>query len=55
LISLKGLEVGVGTGRLASKLGVGVGLDPSRNMLELSRRRDIMAVQGVAEKLPFQD
>lgn len=55
LSSLKGLEVGVGTGRFASKLGVDIGLDPSENMLEISRRRSVMAVQGVAEKLPFHD
>lgn len=53
-----GLEIGVGSGRFAEPLGVQVGLDPSRSMLDhsisrsISRRR-IKAVQGKAEALPF--
>lgn len=49
----RGLEVGVGTGRFASPLGVSVGLDPSRPMIEVARRRGVLPVRGVAEKLPF--
>jgi SAM-dependent methyltransferase len=51
----RGLEVGVGTGRFAASLGVSVGLDPSRPMIEVARERGIVAVRGVAEKLPFGD
>ena len=50
-----GLEVGVGTGRFAASLGVGVGLDPSQPMLEMAKARGIAAVRGIAEALPFRD
>ena len=49
-----GLEIGVGTGRLASALSVRFGLDPSRNMLKLAQKRNIMVVQGYGEHLPFK-
>ncbi|AGN02605.1 SAM-dependent methyltransferase [Salinarchaeum sp. Harcht-Bsk1] len=48
-----GVEIGVGTGRFAAPLGIQVGLDPSRKMLERARERGIDVVQGVAEALPF--
>jgi SAM-dependent methyltransferase len=51
----RGLEVGVGTGRFASPLGVAVGLDPSPSMIEAARRRGVLPVRGVAERLPFGD
>jgi len=51
----RGLEVGVGTGRFAGPLGVAVGLDPSRSMMEVARRRGVLPVRGVAERLPFGD
>ena len=35
------LEIGVGTGRFAEPLGIGVGIDPSLRMLEQARRRGI--------------
>ncbi len=50
-----GLEIGVGTGRFAAPLGVGVGLDPSLAMLHYARRRGVAPVCGVAEALPFAD
>lgn len=49
-----GLEIGVGSGRFAEPLGIQIGVDPSRAMLEQSiSRRRIIAVQGKAEALPF--
>jgi ubiquinone/menaquinone biosynthesis C-methylase UbiE len=50
-----GIEVGVGTGRFAASLGIKIGVEPSRSMRELAQKRGIMAVGGVAEKLPFKD
>ena len=50
-----GLEIGVGTGRFAAPLGVKVGIDPSKAMLSYAIKRDISAIQGVAEALPFKD
>jgi ubiquinone/menaquinone biosynthesis C-methylase UbiE len=50
-----GVEIGVGTGRFALPLGIKVGLEPSKKMAEISRRRGIQVYEGVAEKLPFND
>lgn len=49
------LEVGVGTGRFASALGVRLGLEPSEPMAALARKRGIKVIQGRAEDLPFED
>jgi len=50
-----GIEIGVGTGRFASQLGIKLGLEPSKSMASLARQRGIEVVEGVAEALPFQD
>ena len=49
----KGLEVGVGTGRFASRLGIKYGVDPSENMLKIARKRGIDAHHAQGERLPF--
>ena len=49
----KGLEVGVGSGIFAEKLGVKYGIDPSEKMLYVARTRGINTVTGVAEELPY--
>ncbi|WP_440951502.1 class I SAM-dependent methyltransferase [Methanococcoides sp. FTZ1] len=51
----KGVEIGVGSARFAVPLDIHCGLDPSGAMLNISRKRGIEAVRGVAEKLPFAD
>ncbi|AQQ71955.1 Demethylmenaquinone methyltransferase [Limihaloglobus sulfuriphilus] len=48
------LEVGVGTGRFASRMGIGEGLDPSPAMLALAAARGIKTYTGSAEELPFE-
>jgi len=50
----KGLEIGVGTGRFAQPFHVEFGIDPSLNMLRLSKKRNISVVQGKGEELPFK-
>ncbi|MDZ7688121.1 MAG: class I SAM-dependent methyltransferase [Halobacteriales archaeon] len=50
-----GLSVGVGTGRFAVPLEIGVGVDPSVEMLRHARRRGVESVRGVGEALPFED
>lgn len=50
-----GLEIGVGTGRFAAPLGIGRGVEPSRPMAELARRKGVEVTPGVAEHLPFSD
>lgn len=53
------LEVGCGTGlilgRVAQTASRAVGLDLSRGMLEVARRRGLEVVQGSATALPFPD
>lgn len=51
----RGIEIGVGTGRFAGELGVGLGVEPSRSMRILARRRGIAVVGAKAEALPFGD
>ena len=50
-----GIEVGVGTGRFAAPLGVEFGLDPSRTMLQVARRRGIRVCQAIGERMPSRD
>jgi len=49
------IEVGVGTGRFASALGIAEGLDPSLKMLERVAQRGVRIQAGRAESLPFSD
>ena len=51
----EGLEIGVGTGRFASALGIGSGVDPSEKMLKLARSRGIKVRRRAGEDLPFPD
>jgi SAM-dependent methyltransferase len=50
-----GLEIGVGTGRFAGPLGIKNGVEPSKRMRDFAQKRGIQAIEGVAEKLPFDD
>ncbi|WP_244403894.1 class I SAM-dependent methyltransferase [Pyrolobus fumarii] len=52
--TLRAVEVGVGTGRFAARLGVLLGIDPSLSMLGLAKRRGVDVVQGVGETLPLR-
>ncbi len=53
-LSGRWLEVGVGTGRFASELGISAGADPSSRMLEIAAERGLKTVRALAEELPFQ-
>jgi|GEM_PF-3428755 len=48
-----GIEIGVGTGRFASPLGINVGIEPSAGMAALARARGIKVIEGQAEDLPL--
>jgi SAM-dependent methyltransferase len=50
-----GVEIGVGTGRFASALGVPLGVEPSESMRRIARERGIEVISGKAEALPFRD
>jgi len=54
-LSENGIELGIGTGRFAFPLGIRTGVDPSRAMAELARKKGIEVFFGVAENLPFKD
>jgi len=49
------LEVGVGSGRFARALGIGVGLDPSIRVAEMAQKRGIAVALGTAEQLPIAE
>lgn len=49
-----GLEVGVGTGRFSNPFGIKIGIDPSKRMGYIAKKREINFVCGVGEQLPFR-
>ncbi|MBU1853696.1 MAG: class I SAM-dependent methyltransferase [Candidatus Omnitrophica bacterium] len=49
----KGLEIGVGTGRFAIPLGITMGIDPSKNMIDIAEERGVNVRWGFGEYLPF--
>ena len=51
----KGIEIGVGSGRFAAPLGIKIGIDPSKKMREIARKRGIEVINSVAENLPFDN
>ncbi|MGC9324158.1 MAG: class I SAM-dependent methyltransferase [Desulfomonilia bacterium] len=53
--AIRGVEVGVGSGRFAAPLGVRIGVEPSIRMSELAKKRGIKVVGGIAEHLPIRD
>lgn len=50
-----GLEIGTGTGIFASPLGISFGIDPSNNMLQIAKKRNIRVVLAKGEHIPFRD
>jgi len=51
---VRGLEIGVGTGRFAVPLGIEVGVEPAEAMAIIAQRRGIKVFRAVAEALPFR-
>jgi SAM-dependent methyltransferase len=50
----KGVEIGVGTGRFATRLGIQEGVEPSNAMGEVARDRGLNVIKGKAEDLPLE-
>ncbi|GAB6065373.1 class I SAM-dependent methyltransferase [Aquifex pyrophilus] len=48
------LEVGVGTGRFAQRLGIDFGIDTSFNMLKVAKERGIKVALARGEEIPFR-
>ncbi len=51
--NLRGIEVGLGTGRFAEPLGIKEGIEPAMEMAKMAMDRDIEIIRGVAEHLPY--
>lgn len=50
-----GIEIGVGSGKFAAPLGVEVGIEPSKKMRQLAKKRGIEVYDGRGENLIFED
>ena len=53
--NIRGIEVGIGTGRFAQPLGIKEGIEPSEEMAKKAVNRNIEILKGVAEYLPYGD
>lgn len=49
------VEIGVGSGRFAAKLGIDLGIEPADGIAALARKRGVRVVKGKAEDLPLSD
>ena len=49
------MEIGIGTGRFAMPFGIVDGVEPAAAMRSIAKSRDIDAVDGTAEKLPYDN
>lgn len=49
------VEIGVGSGRFASRLGIDLGIEPSHAMAALARTRGVTVLEGAAEAVPLPD
>ena len=54
-IDSRAIEVGVGSGRFAGPLGITLGIEPSRALGRMARRRGIEVIRGRAESIPIRD
>lgn len=52
---LRGVEIGVGSGKFAEPLKIGIGVEPSTKMAEKADQLGIEVLNGVAEDLPLAD
>lgn len=50
-----GIEIGLGTGRFTTALGIKEGIEPSFAMRSMAIDRGIEVMDAVAEKLPYKD
>jgi len=53
--NIRGIEVGVGTGRFAQPLGIKEGVEPSEEMAKKAVKRGVEIIRGFAENLPYSD
>lgn len=53
--NIKGIEVGLGTGRYARSLMIKEGIEPAESLRKIAERKGIEVMKGVAENLPYKD
>lgn len=53
--NIRGIEVGLNTGRFASPLGIKEGIEPAPEMAEIARKRGIEVMEEMAEGMPYGD
>lgn len=53
--NIKGIEIGVGTGRFAQALDIEFGVEPSENMAIKAEQRGIEVYRAFAENLPIKN
>ena len=51
----RGIEIGIGSGKLAVPLGIKEGIEPSKTMREKAMERGLSVIDGIAENLPVPD
>jgi ubiquinone/menaquinone biosynthesis C-methylase UbiE len=51
----RGIEIGIGSGIFAARLGISDGVEPSEPMRNKAEERGLHVIDGVAEKLPLAD
>lgn len=52
---IRGIEVGLNTGKFALPLGIKEGIEPASEMAEIASKRGIEVMQGMAENMPYSD
>jgi len=52
--NVRGIEVGLGTGRFSKALGVKEGIEPARNMSAVAEKKGISVLNAMAEHLPYK-
>lgn len=52
--NIRGIEVGLGTGRFSKALGIKEGIEPAENMRALAEKKGIAVLNAVAEHLPYK-
>lgn len=52
--NIRGIEVGLGTGRFSKALGIKEGIEPADNMRALAEKKGISVLNAVAEHLPYK-
>lgn len=50
----RSIEIGVGSGRFAAALKVGIGIDPSAALCRMARNRGVEIIRGTAGALPLR-